>query len=118
MELSAGESFFVNFNIFGTKKMLEYSNCKIESVSAHRVGNKTNEENLILSKTPLFINDDYLKSLLRQYFLSAFDQPEFYTFVSEGSDFSRNPMFNFARQIFENTGQFHEHSVEICEAFV
>lgn len=95
--------------------MLEYSNCKIEKVSAHQIGNKTNEENLIISKAPLFIGDDQLKNLLRQYFLSAFDQPEFHTFTSLGDDFSMNPVFNFARHIFENEGQFHEESVEIAK---
>ena len=95
--------------------MLEYSNCKIEKVSAHQIGNKTNEENLILSKTPLFIGDDQLKSLLRQYFLGAFEEPEFYTFISEGSDFSSTPIYNFARDIFEKGGQFQEQSIEIAK---
>ena len=99
----------------GLKKMLEYSNCKIEKVSAHQIGNKTNEENLVLSKAPLFIGDDQLKSLLRQYFLSPFEQPEFYTFISEGSDFSANPMFNFAKQFFENESDFHEQSIGIAK---
>ena len=94
--------------------MLEYSNCKIEKVSAHKIGNKTNEENLVLSKTPLFLGDEQLKSLLRQYFLGSFGEPEFYTFISEGNDFSANPMFNFSKQIFESAEQFHEQSVEIA----
>ena len=95
--------------------MLEYSNCKIEKVSAHQVGNKTDEESLVLSKAPLFIADDQLKSLLQQYFLSAFTEPEFYTFISEGADFSSNPIYNFAKQIFENEGQFQEQSAEIAK---
>ena len=95
--------------------MLEYSNCKIEKVSAHQIGNKNNEEDLILSKTPLYIADEQLKILLQNYFLSAFNNPEFYSFTFLNEDFKLNPLFNFASQVFENAGSFHEHSMDIAK---
>ncbi len=95
--------------------MLEYSNCKIEKVSAHRVGNKTNEEELFLSKSALDISDYQLRDLLVKYFLGTFSNPEFYSFTSQSEDFKLNPLFNFAAQLFDDQDGFHNNSVDIAK---
>jgi hypothetical protein len=50
--------------------MLDYSNCKLEKVAVHQVGNKTNGEELELSKSLLDIEDEKIKSTPDQFFLS------------------------------------------------
>ncbi len=94
--------------------MLEYSNCKIEKVSAHHIGNKNNEEELLLSNSTLDIGDYQLKDLLIKYFLGSFSNPEFYSFTFLNEDFQRNPLFNFASQIFDDPDGFHAKSVDVA----
>jgi 37-kD nucleoid-associated bacterial protein len=95
--------------------MLEYSECKIEKVSAHKVGNKINEEELILSKEELDIGDGHLRGLLVKYFLGAFENPEFYSFTFLNDDFNRNPLFNFVSSIFDNREAFQNKSIDIAK---
>lgn len=48
--------------------MLDYTNCFIHQICVHQVGNKTNDEELHLSKAILDSSNDILKELLMQYF--------------------------------------------------
>ncbi len=95
--------------------MLEYSNCQIEKVSAHQIGNKTDEEPLVLSKSPLQIADEQLKNLLHDYFFSAFENSEFYCFTHENDDLKQNSLFRLASQVFEDPSQFHDQSTYIAK---
>ena len=95
--------------------MLEYSNVKIQNVSAHRIGNKSAEESLVLSKAELSLADDRLKHSLSKYFLGSFADPEFYTFTATNGELGLNPLFNFAMQVFEDQGEFHAVSVDIAK---
>ena len=95
--------------------MIDYTECVLSKVSVHQVGNKTREENLFLSKSELEIVDETLRSLVKQYFLSPFSQPEFYTFTFTNNDFSLNPLFQFASQVFQSTNLFHPTSVNIAK---
>src|SRR6478609_8398263 len=95
--------------------MIDYTECVLSKVSVHQVGNKTREENLFLSKNELEIVDEALRSLVKQYFLSPFNQPEFYTFTFTNNDFSLNPLFQFASQVFQSINLFHPTSVNIAK---
>lgn len=52
--------------------MVDYSNCKLEKVAVHQVGNKTNGEELELSKSLLDIEDEKLNQLLINFFFHSF----------------------------------------------
>jgi len=95
--------------------MLDYTNCNIVKVSVHSVGNKTNNEELFLSKSLLDISDNLVKNLLFKFFLSPFSTPEFYSFTFSNQDFTLNPVFKFAYNIFENEKTFHNNSVNIAK---
>lgn len=95
--------------------MLEYTNSTIDQVSAHKVGNKTNGEELITSKSLLNISDVQLRELLTKFFLSHFSADEFYNFSFTNGDFSLNPIFNFANEIFDSPKSLHKVSVDIAK---
>ncbi len=95
--------------------MIDYINCNIEKVSVHTVGNKTNGEELYLSKSVLDTSDIRVKELLSGFFLSPFSSPEFYTFTFTNGDFTLNPVFNFVSEIFEDLKTFHTDSVSLAK---
>jgi hypothetical protein len=95
--------------------MLDYTNCTINKVSVHQVGNKTNDEELNLSKKLLDISDDNLKELLKRFFLQPFTSPEFYNFTFPEGQFKSNPLYNCSLQVFNNEKDFHQISVDIAQ---
>lgn len=95
--------------------MLDYTNCFITQIAVHHVGNKTNDEELNLSKSLLDSSNDILKELLMQYFLKPFAEPEFFSFTFSNEDVNLNPVYNFASRIFDNTESFFENSVHLAK---
>ena len=95
--------------------MFHLSNALIRHVSAHFVGNQADGGSLKLSEDVLDVDDDKLREVLRTYFLSSFTVPEFYSFTFSNEDFSLNPIFQFAKETFQDTESFHENSVNIAK---
>lgn len=94
--------------------MIDYTQAKILSVSAHLVGNGVNGDKLKLSTDPLEVEDDHVEQILLKYFLSGFTAPEYHRFTSEDDNFRVNPVFNFASAVFSRPQTFHENSVNIA----
>lgn len=90
-------------------------NSHLESVSVHQVGNKTNDERLVLSHRPLDTSDFEVRALLSRFFLSPFSQPEFHSFTFSNDDFKLNPLYSFATQIFNDVKHLHEQSENIAK---
>ncbi len=95
--------------------MIDYTNCTLEQVAVHVVGNKTNGEELKLSKTPLDVEDEKIRSMLFKFFLSPFIAPEFHAFTFSNGDFTMNPVFTFSDQIFESSKSLHKQSVNLAK---
>ena len=55
--------------------MFTLYNAQIDSIALHRIGNKSRNEPLHLSKDKLLL-DDEIGALLKQYFFSPFTQKE------------------------------------------
>jgi len=94
--------------------MLDSSQSIIQPVSAHYIGNRANGDQLRLSDIPLEL-DDNLHDLLRTYFLSNFNTPEFYSFSFSNEDFTLNPLYQFAAAIFDDAETLHENSINIAK---
>ncbi|MBF0274666.1 MAG: nucleoid-associated protein [Nitrospinae bacterium] len=94
---------------------IDYKNSFIKKVSAHKVGNKANQEELSLSSKPNDILDVKLHDLLKKYFLSSLKVEEFYTFTSSNGDVTLNPVFSFCSKIFDDENCFHEQSQNIAQ---
>lgn len=95
--------------------MIEATQSIIQAVSVHVVGNSNREEVLRLSEEPLNIEDGLLKKLLLTYFLSNFTVPEYYNFTFSNEDFTLNPIYKFAAEIFQSGDSFHINSVNIAK---
>ena len=94
--------------------MIDNTNSNIDKVSVHYVGNKTNGGELHLSKSLLDTSDVAVRELLSRFFLSSFSDPEFHSFTFTNEDFTLNPLYNFASQMFSESETFHENSVNIA----
>ncbi|MDD4603814.1 MAG: nucleoid-associated protein [Bacteroidales bacterium] len=95
--------------------MIDYTNSNIEAVAVHSIGNKTNGEELRLSKSLLNTSDLKVRELLLKFFLSPFSDPEFYSFSFTNDDFTLNPLFNFTSQIFNTAKSLYENSVNVAK---
>jgi hypothetical protein len=60
--------------------MIETAGLQLSRVSVHRVENKNNGGNLILSNNEVKIEDSTLKELLIKYFIHPFNTSEYYHF--------------------------------------
>ena len=95
--------------------MIIYDDVKLQHISIHHIGNKINDEDLILSKSTLEKTEIDVNELLVKYFLSPFTNAEWYNFTFSNDDFELNPLYQFAAQIFKNERSFHPNSVNIAK---
>jgi hypothetical protein len=95
--------------------MINLFNTHIETLSIHRVGNKSRNEAIFLSENPFRINDE-LTPLLKEFFLKSFREKEenYYQFAHT-VDLEYNDMFNFASEIFTNPNTLHDVSKKITK---
>ncbi len=93
--------------------MINLFNAQIESLSIHRVGNKSRNENLFFSAAPFELNDE-ITPLIKEYFLKPFREKEenYYPF-SHDTDLEFHELNNLTNTIFDNPGEIHEISKKI-----
>lgn len=93
--------------------MLNLYPAQIESVSLHRVGNKSKNESIFLSQEPFSLNDE-MSGLLKEYFFKPFREKEenYFRFDHE-VDLEFNEVFKSVVTIFEDASNIHEHSKKI-----
>jgi len=93
--------------------MINLYNAQIESLSIHRVGNKSRNENIFLSGEPFQLNDE-ITPLIKEYFLKPFREKEenYFQFFHE-TDLEFNELYNLSNQIFDYPGNIHEVSKKI-----
>ncbi len=93
--------------------MINLFNAQIESLSIHRVGNKSRNEAIFLSENPYNLNDE-IAPLLKEYFFKSFrEKEENYFQFAHDVDLEYNEMYNYAAEIFNNPGSVHEVSKKI-----
>lgn len=95
--------------------MIDYTTGIMEQVAVHRIGNKTKEEELQLSKSLLDISDLKVKEMLFKFFLTPFSDQEYYSFSFSNDDFTMNPMYIYATQIFDKSNDFHGDTTSIAK---
>lgn len=84
--------------------MINLFNAQIESLSVHRVGNKSRNEQIFLSDAPYKLNDE-ISPLLREYFFKPFrDKEESYFRFAHDVHLDYHDMRNVAREMFEAQG--------------
>ncbi|PKW29877.1 nucleoid-associated protein [Flavobacterium lindanitolerans] len=95
--------------------MINLFNTHIETLSVHRVGNKSRNEAFFLSESPYGLNDEIMP-LLKEFFFKSFrEKEENYFQFAHDVDLEYNEMYNFANEIFANPGSVHEVSKKITK---
>lgn len=95
--------------------MINLYNTQIESLSIHRVGNKSRNEGMFLSQEPYVLNDE-MQALLKEYFLKAFREKEenYYQFVHD-TDLEFHDLYSAVSTVFEEPSTVHEQSKKIAQ---
>jgi hypothetical protein len=93
--------------------MLNLYNTHIETLSIHRVGNKSRNESQFLSGQPFNLTDEIVP-LMKEYFFRPFREKEenYFQFAHE-VDLDYNEMFQFASEVFANPSSLHDVSKKI-----
>lgn len=96
--------------------MINLFNTSIESISIHRVGNKSRKEDIFLSNQPYRLNDE-ITPLLKEYFFKPFrDMEENYFQFAHDVHLDYNDMFNYAKTAFATGGNnMHGISTKITQ---
>lgn len=95
--------------------MINLFNAHIESLSIHRVGNKSRNEEFFLSENTVSITDE-ITPLLKEFFFKPFREKEenYFQFAHE-VDLEYNEMYNFSAEIFSNPSEVHQVSKKITK---
>ncbi|HEX8577862.1 MAG TPA: nucleoid-associated protein [Flavobacterium sp.] len=95
--------------------MINLYNTHIESLSIHRVRNKSRNEAIFLSQQIFSLSDEVVP-LIKEYFFKPFREKEenYFQFAHE-VDLEYNDMFNYATAIFDNPADAHEISKKITQ---
>lgn len=95
--------------------MIDSALSNIQLVSVHHVGNAGSQGDLRISEAPFDHLDEKLHPMLRTYFLSNFNTPEFYAFTFSNDDFTMNPIYKYAADIFRDLESFHINSINLAK---
>lgn len=95
--------------------MITFSEANLAELSIHRIGNKLQDEFYVLSERSLPMQDEMLKQLLLQYFLSPYEKVnEIYRLMHPNNELSLNEVYHFAAQIFNEGSLFHENTKKLA----
>lgn len=95
--------------------MLNLYPAQIESISLHRVGNKSKNEAAFLSAEPFSLNDE-MAGLLKEYFFRPFrEKEENYFRFAHDVDLEFNEVFKSVTELFENPSNGHQLSKKITQ---
>jgi len=94
--------------------MLNLFNTEIVSVSIHKIGNKSRNEQMILSESECKINDE-ITPLIKEFFFRPFREKEenYFEFAHE-VDLEFNELYNIANEFFKNPHNAHSQSKKIA----
>lgn len=93
--------------------MLYKEYIKIKSLLLHKVGNKLNQDELLISKSPVNIGEDLNKALL-DYFFSSFRLEELYQFHHD-IELPLNEVYSCVTKVFDNPDNLYEQSINLAK---
>jgi hypothetical protein len=93
--------------------MLDFSEAILSKLAIHQVGNKSDEEGLIISEEEVPING-VIAPLLTTYFTKPFKPEEFYNFSHE-SNLNLNEVYTYVKSIFNDKTDLHLQSINLAK---
>lgn len=94
--------------------MIDFSNAKILDLAVHVVGNKSKDEELVLTDTSSTISNDVTEQYIKEYFFSSFSFELSYQFSHE-TNLSLNELYMYSSTIFQSPNTFIEQSKNIAK---
>lgn len=88
-------------------------NAKLEFLSLHYVGNRMNNEALLLTEETVTL-DDNLSVLLSNFFSQPFKEQEYFQFTHP-SDVKLNEVYTYVSEIFKDFNTFHDNSKKLAK---
>ena len=85
----------------------------LSKIIVHKVGNRINQESLILSQEELQLEDE-MKELLEDFFLKAFKSEEQFSFYSD-TYLVNNPVYSSVSEIFDDRDKFVYEAENIAQ---
>jgi hypothetical protein len=93
--------------------MINLYNTHIETLSIHRVGNKSKNESVFISEKPCALNDEIVP-LLKEFFFKPFrEKEENYYHFAHDVDLEYHDLYKYVTAIFNNPDDLHEVSKKI-----
>ena len=94
--------------------MINLYNAQIESLSIHRIGNKSKNDSYFTSEQPYALSDE-MTPLIKEFFLKPFREKEetYYNFTHE-ADLEFHDLYNAVTRIFEKPSTAHDISKNIA----
>ena len=95
--------------------MINLYSAQIDTLSIHRVGNKSRTEGAFISTEPYELNDE-ITPLIKEFFFKPFREKEenYYQFVHE-ADLEFHALHSLVKNIFTDPRTAHENSMEIAK---
>jgi len=93
--------------------MNKYYIDKIQSLAIHKIGHKSNEESISLSKKCVAIDND-MQNVLANYFIQPFKSEEYSSFY-HNIDISMNEVFVCTSKIFDDPKTLLEQSINLAK---
>ena len=93
--------------------MIDFSESELAHLAIHQVGNKANEEGIIISEQEVAINGN-IAPLLTTYFTKPFKAEEFYHFHHE-TDLNLNEVYSYVRSIFHDKSSLLLQSINLAK---
>jgi hypothetical protein len=95
--------------------MIDIINAQLHDTAIHYCGNQTNDEEMILSKSLLTVDDEKVQQMLIKFFLNSFQNVEFNRFTFSNEDHTMNIVYQYASKIFENPNHLLNQSVNLAK---
>ena len=86
----------------------------IKRISVHFVGNKSEDEDLVLSKETLAL-DGFTNEKLTEFFLNKFTKIQERYHFAHSSSLDYNEIYNYTKHIFYNKEDFHNVSLRVAQ---
>lgn len=94
--------------------MIYFDDSSLHSLVIHEVGNKTLDEDLLLSDELVDINDEILTHMIRKFFFSSFSDNELFKFCNDVG-LNQNEIYTLVSRIFATPTDFLKESKIIAQ---
>lgn len=87
----------------------------IHKIAIHKIGNGARDEALVLSSSPMDIEDVEMEAALIRYFTAYYKEPKYHEFTSATDEPTLNPLYNFCTNLLADEQSLQEESVRIAK---